>query len=191
MADFKVGDKVTWSHKAGEEFTVQFGPFDEKGLLYDHYLISDSEGQHRSVSVNHIAHAALADPRREVVARALYADVYGGDPDAGSSWRGTREDYLHAAGVAITALDAHEGTGWERVTGDTEVIDGVTYELAARYRDHAGDVWARQSDGLWWVDEWENGMKATIDVDYTTDNEYFRDYPLANVVTQYGPLTKL
>ncbi|MFD0650182.1 phiSA1p31-related protein [Streptomyces malaysiensis subsp. malaysiensis] len=77
------------------------------------------------------------------------------------------------------------------MTGDTETIDGVTYDLNARYEDRAGDIWARQDDGLWWVDQWSSGRMATIDTHPDTDNESYRDYTLVNVVDTFGPLTRI
>lgn len=74
-----------------------------------------------------------------------------------------------------------EGTGWERVTGDTETVDGVVYDLSAEYRDRDGDVWR--------FDRRPNGaVRGEYGLPRSIDNH---SAPLRDVVRDYGPLTKI
>ncbi|WP_458085785.1 phiSA1p31-related protein [Streptomyces malaysiensis] len=116
------------------------------------------------------------------------AKVYVGDvltvKSVHGTWFRTNAPRMGTPGCVWSFEMQSEGTGWERTTGDTETIDGVSYDLNARYKDNAGDVWARQADGLWMVDQWEDGSPAT-------DNISYRDMSLERVVTTYGPLTRV
>lgn len=74
-----------------------------------------------------------------------------------------------------------EGTGWERVTEDTETVDGVTYILGAVYRDCNGDFWefTRRHDGRvpgrWYDNNGDGGYS----------------WSLAAAVSEFGPLTRV
>lgn len=205
---FKVGDKV--EHEALGVGELTYGPFTNM-FGNPSYLLRGEDGRERVANVGGLS-IVPADPRREVVARAIYdSEPYGGD---WTTVNGTSKSaYLAQADAILAALDAmetpadepaplkvgdkiriledrnncanvrvgdvldvraahgswfqtnapraetpgarwafemaDEGTGWERVTADTETIDGVTYDLNAKYRDAEGDVWRlRRVDGV-------------------------------------------
>ncbi|MGP3940492.1 phiSA1p31-related protein [Streptomyces sp. 6N106] len=242
MTEFKVGDKVQLNDKT---VNIVGGPHVGYSAWY---VVEDADGKQYPVRADRL-HLVPIDPRREVVARALFNDVRATDAlDWEELSGGRRDDYRHSADAILAALDAHDGrittpaaeprplavgdmvritrelaptdggpgelTGKvgplvelrqyddrypyavqvpgygycsahsvERVAGDTETIDGVTYELNAEYTDSDGDVWSfeRRPDG-------------TVRSDYgRAEYRNFTDNSrtLAHAIAAYGPLTRV
>ncbi|MFF4478715.1 phiSA1p31-related protein [Streptomyces sp. NPDC001520] len=72
----------------------------------------------------------------------------------------------------------------ERITGDTETIDGVTYDLNARYRDEDDDAWERQDDGSWRHVEYASGEPVSRPISARVTD-------LWTLIGKYGPLTRI
>ena len=160
MTEFKPGDRVNVSDG---EMTIAYGPFDtpiERGV----YLVSDDAGYHVVVAENQISPIPPADPRVDVVAKALYNSVCGLEPDTDTWWDNDsehiRENNRGHARAILAALDAHSG-------------QTNTPPAPRRVRDSDGDVWEINDDGTW----------------DCSDYGWARDLPLHRLNSEYGPLT--
>ncbi|GAA1064711.1 phiSA1p31-related protein [Streptomyces asiaticus] len=232
---FKVGDKVQHDDKTA---TVAGGPH----MGYSKwYVVEDADGKEYPVGADRLT-LVPTDPRRDVVARAIYdhryplrtdgdqehrLSVFRGDADAilaaldameapaeeprplvvGDMVRITREndpeyespgartgrigplvavypgDHDYPYTVNVSGYGDCMSHSVERVTdADVEVIDGVTYDLGAKYKDQDGDVWRlRRVSGV---------VRATMNIDETEfPDEDSRT--LAHAIEAYGPLTRI
>ncbi len=140
---FKVGDKVR--HRSFGKGEIAFGPFEHYNGP-DHYLMRDEDGKHVLVRGDAMAPAAKFEVGDRVKSFAATYTVEAGPFFAPSEWYALKSDrtgdVLHsdADGLSLVAPEPAKNVA---------VVDGVTYDLSARYRDADGDVWSfeRHADG--------------------------------------------
>lgn len=185
---FQVGDKVTVE---GADTTIAAGPFvDDDGSVT--YVAKSDYGDHELYSADVIKPVpAVAPLKPGDKIRILKGDLQRANVSAGDVLTVQTVDYDgNITTNAPRGLPdywyfgrSHEGTGWERVTTDTETYDGVTYDLSARYRDEDGDYWTfKRIDGT--VRGNCAGTNRAVEV-----SEYSE--PLSSAVRNFGPLMRV
>lgn len=191
---FAVGDVVTLATRSGSRATVEYGPFDD-GDIYVVKLVdepTDADSPRTFTAMAHVM-AKVTEPEPIKVGDRVRVT----DDDGGGRYRfnervGTVKE-LNGGNLLPYLVEFGDGRGrhgdlngrWncravERVTDEnTHVHDGVMYDLDATYSDRDNEPWTFKRFG----DEIRGGCNG---------------YPpsrvsesLENVVTLYGPLTRI
>lgn len=188
-AKFKIGDKVS---SYGDEYTLKAGPF--IGHSAPWYVVTADGVDYRagegtlSLIDEATQEIKVGDKVRVLIDNADGASVSKGDIFT------VKSVY---SGEIVTDMRSRRGSWFfqpanvERVdeppvTADTYTYDGVTYDLAAKYRDSDGDYWTfKRVDGV------VRGYYAsTADRDVTHLIDEYSD-TLADVVRDYNGLTRV
>ncbi|MFE5828705.1 phiSA1p31-related protein [Streptomyces sp. NPDC056508] len=139
---FAVGDKVTTGRA---EFTVEAGPFQGYGEWY-----AVRQGDGKVVSSAGLGAFTKVEPAREIKVgdrvRILTTGARGASVVAGEIYT---VRYVDPGEVQVDGsghadrwyLDPGDVELLTEPPADTETVDGVVYDLSARYRDRDGDVW--------------------------------------------------
>ncbi|MFJ6720525.1 phiSA1p31-related protein [Streptomyces sp. NPDC091259] len=175
---FKVGDEVTLSTRAGSRAVVEYGPYGPNG---DIYLVKLLEGDEQGEVFGALARVMSTPVFRQGDRVAGFGgteySIVAGPFTAHDTWYVVKDD-----------KGQHHPHGDDRLTlvsrapkpvGPTYELDGVTYDLGARYRDKDGDVWRFEVIN----GEPRGGMNGKDIYGYSET--------LAEVQQDYGPLIKL
>lgn len=128
MSDFKPGEKV--KDRGGEEYAVEFGPYDS--VSGPSYLVKDAAGNCYPCTAAFLSAVPPADPRVDVVAKALYEHNNRHAPHTRQfDGVGFQSRYLDSARAILAALDA------------------MPKPEPTKVRDRDGDVWERNAEGAW------------------------------------------
>ncbi|MFI9123847.1 phiSA1p31-related protein [Streptomyces bikiniensis] len=189
LPKFAVGDKVTTGRA---EFTVEAGPFQGYG---EWYAIRQEDG--KVVSSAGLGAFTKVEPAREIKVgdRVRVTDDDGGGGHRFNGRVGTvvglhgphsdlpyKVKFGNGRGFhgdlngtwncrAVELLDSPAGT---------ETVDGVVYDLNARYSDNDGDVW-----------KFKKFPDGEVRGTYGRREVHDYDEKLKNVVRSYGPLTRV
>jgi hypothetical protein len=178
VTEFKVGDEVTLSTRAGSRAVVEYGPYGPNG---DIYLVKLLEGDEQGEVFGALARVMSTPVFREGDRVAGFGgteySILAGPFTAHDTWY-----------VVEDASGKHHPHGDSSLTlvsrapqdpPDTYTHDGVTYDLAAKYRDNCGDQWVFTGE------QHADGSPVVYD---NGGSSYDR---LSEAVSTYGPLTKI
>ncbi|AKZ59191.1 hypothetical protein SAM23877_6146 [Streptomyces ambofaciens ATCC 23877] len=180
---FKVGDKV--DHRTFGKGEVVFGPF-EHTMGSDFYLMKqEHDGAHALTAGEALTQAAkfkVGNKAQGTYSGRVYTIV--GGPyrgPAGRTWYATES----TDGMVTNNDEDDLLTVTPEPAKDEAIVDGVTYDLTARYRDRDGDYWTFKD-----VDGTVRGECSSYDRDNSEHISSYSD-PLESAVRNFGPLTRV
>ncbi|WP_406161037.1 phiSA1p31-related protein [Streptomyces canus] len=165
---FKVGDKVVNDMFGTGE--IVYGPYDIPGG--SGYFFKGEDGLHRTVTDVYLKPAAKFKVGDKVTEYGINYTIHAGPFFGDTEWYAVED----ARG---RVLYASPGNFAIVEPANTYTHDGVTYDLAAKYRDAGGDVWSftgRRLHGVPTVTM--SGILGNTDT-------------VEDIADDYGPLTRV
>ncbi|MFC8583198.1 phiSA1p31-related protein [Streptomyces sp. NPDC057217] len=194
LPKFAVGDTVEYEYGEGGKLIA--GPFRSNYHETPWWVVETANGAHMAPTENSLT---KAEPAREIKVGDRVRVV------KDDEWTQTGE-FVGRLGRVLeiredgrslpfrVKLDDPSGTwddgAWwctevelvDEAPADTETVNGVVYDLGARYRDKEGDVWGLgRFDGM---------ARGTCDDDGNADIDEGSS-PLSYIVDRWGPLTRV
>jgi hypothetical protein len=186
---FAIGDEVKYEYGSGGKLVA--GPFKWGYHGEVIWVVEKADGTHMTPRANSLTKVTPADEEikvgdrvRVLVDDANYADVKAGDVFTVAELVTYTDD-----GLRTTSIPGRRD-GWffsltnvEKVTesANTYTRYGVTYDLAAKYRDKDGDVWRlKVIDGVAYVGDAYDDYEVTEDC-----------MTLESAAYRWGPLTRV
>ncbi|MGW1828860.1 phiSA1p31-related protein [Streptomyces tubercidicus] len=188
---FAVGDEVTYTYGGGGKLVA--GPFKSEHHDEPLWVVEKPNGTHMTPTQNSLTKVEAPGPIKVGDRVRVVKDDPEAKPGQFVGMVGTiynvDEDEL-PYGVRFDGGQGAPTLTWyvtkvEKLpapSADTFTHDGVTYDLAADYRDRDGDIWSFARVGDEVRGDFGYNRRDYIDADSQT---------LASAVRMYGPLTKI